>query len=468
MAEKTLDTISPAARSYYQKALAASERNNWEYAAEMFLECLKLEPNFTKARNYLRAAQIKKAESAGGLRRMFTAAKSQPLLTKAKMAISKNPLEAMSMAEQVLCDDPKSGQALLLLAEASEAAAFPETTVQTLEYYTKLNPRDTRALHWLARSYSAVKKHDLAREIYQRLLQINPNDFEAQKGLKDATAQGAMQQGRWEEAQSYRDVIKDKEEAVALEQESRVVRAEDMTANLIREHLEKLQADPGNPVIQRELGRLYAQQGDYATALQYLEKLLAAEAGGDPTLLREIGEIKAKRLESEIAAKKKLLAAQPSNTALQAEIAELERQLQEQQLAEAIRLVEKYPNDLMYRYDLGVLYMKAGRIQEAIEEFQRSVGQPQRRIASLNYLGQCFQQLGLHDLAADQFQKALDELPMMDSVKKEVTYNLATTYEAMGEYDKAIAEYKKIAAVDFGYRDVRAKITQKPPKKPAA
>ena len=96
---------------------------------------------------------MKKAESAGGFKRMFVAAKTTPLLTKAKMAASKNPTEAMGLAEQVLSEDPKNGQALLILAEAAETGGFPETTVQTLEHYTKLNPRDTKTIHWLARAY---------------------------------------------------------------------------------------------------------------------------------------------------------------------------------------------------------------------------------------------------------------------------------------------------------------------------
>jgi tetratricopeptide (TPR) repeat protein len=78
----------------------------------------------------------------------------------------------------------------------------------------------------------------------------------------------------------------------------------------------------------------------------------------------------------------------------------------------------------------------------------------------LNYLGQCFQQFGLHDLAIDQYAKAIEELPLMDGVKKEITYNLGCAYEALGDHDKAITEFKKIAAVDFGYRDVRAKIAR--------
>lgn len=465
MAEKTIDQINRTARDQYQRALAAFERNNLDYAIEMLLQSLTMEPSFTQARKYLRAAQMKRAESQGGFKRAMVAAKLQPLLHRARLSVSKNPVEAMNLIEQALGEDPRNNQALSLLAEAAEAAQFPETTVQTLEHLTKLHPRDTKSLHWLARTYAGMERYDLAGEVYERLLQIDPNDFEAQKGQKDATAHGAMQAGRWEQDGDFRKSLKDEKESTALEQAAKVVRAEDMTENLIRENLAKLNQDPESPVIRRELGKLYGQKGDFETALQYLEKLFTAEAGADPTLEREIADLKAKHLQAKINQTKQALAAQPGNPQLQEQIAALEKEHTQLLLKDAESIVAKYPNDLMYRYDLGVLYMRAGNTQGAIEQFQRSVGQPQRRVASLNYLGQCFEQIGLHDLAIDQYTKAIEELPMMDGVKKEITYNLGTAYESLGETDKAIVEYKKIAAVDFGFRDVRDKITRRPPPK---
>ena len=462
MAEKTQDTISRTARELYDKAFAALERNSLDYAIEMFRQCLAIEPNFVTARKFLRASQMKNA-SGSALRRVMSAAKAAPQLTKAKMAIQKNPAEAMNTCEQVLTDDPKNSPAYLTLAEAAEAGGFPETTILTLEQYLKLNPKDVRTMHWLARTYRAVKNYPAAFETYERILQINPNDFDAQKAIKDVTAHGAMHGGGWEEAKTYRDVIKNKDEAVALEQQSRVVRAEDMLDNLIKEHLEKLKAEPDHPVLRRELGKLYAQKGDFDTALHYLEALFATEGGSDPSLEREIADVKIRRLETALAAKRKLLETKPANAAaLTTEIAGLEKELDAVKLREAERLVERYPNDLMYRFDYACLLMRNGHTNEAVEQFQKSVGQPQKRIASLNYLGQCFQQLGLHDLAIEQYAKAIEETPTMDNLKKELIYNLGTAYEAMGQPDKALAEYKKIAAVDFGFRDIKTKIARKP------
>ena len=467
MAEKTSTNINRLANDFYQKALAALERNNLDYAIEMFIQCLNVEPNFTQARQYLRATQMKKTESAGGFKRMFTAAKLTPLLTKAKVSLQKNPAEAMMHAEQALTEDPKNSQALMLLAEAAEVAQFPETVVQTLETYTRLNPRDVKALHRLARAYSATGQFEQTRETYERLLQVNPSDFEAQKGLKDATAHGAMAGGGWEQQDtSFRDKLKDEKQSVALEQESRMIRSEDMVASSIKEKLQALANEPDNPVIQRELGKLYAQHENYGEALRYLEALYAKEGGSDPSLEREIADVKVKRLESTITEKKKQLETNPANAAaFQNEINALQTELDQLKLSDAERLVERYPNDLMYRFELGTLYMKMGNIEGAIEQFQKSVGQPQRRVASLNYLGQCWQQMGVHDMAIDQFTKAIEEIPTMDSLKKELLYNLGCAYENIGEHDKAVGEFKKIAAVDFGFRDVREKIMRKPTPK---
>jgi tetratricopeptide (TPR) repeat protein len=73
----------------------------------------------------------------------------------------------------------------------------------------------------------------------------------------------------------------------------------------------------------------------------------------------------------------------------------------------------------------------------------------------------------LYDLAVDAYATAIKEQPAMDGLKKELIYNLGAAYEAMGDMEKAVAEYKKIAAVDFGYRDVKEKIMRKKPPTPA-
>jgi tetratricopeptide (TPR) repeat protein len=107
---------------------------------------------------------------------------------------------------------------------------------------------------------------------------------------------------------------------------------------------------------------------------------------------------------------------------------------------------------------LGQLYFQAGKISEAISEFQKSQNNPHRRVASLNYLAQCFAKRKMYDMAARTLQNAIKEKPVLDEEKKELIYNLGSVLESMGKKEEAIEQFKIIYEVDIGYKDVAAKV----------
>jgi hypothetical protein len=62
------------------------------------------------------------------------------------------------------------------------------------------------------------------------------------------------------------------------------------------------------------------------------------------------------------------------------------------------------------------------------------------------------------DLAAKQLEDAAREILSMDPMKKEIVYNLGLVFEQMGEAEKSIDCMKQIYEVDYGYRDVAARV----------
>src|SRR5437762_7529962 len=220
MAVKTEKELSQRLRALWLKAVAAIELHNLDYVVSLLQEILKQEPEFLTGRELLRRAEVTKGKSA---RKSFFNISTAPIgVMKAQREIKKDPKRAVEMLEEVLEGEPYNRQANLLLKDAAVAAGWPEIGVFALRTLLEENSRDVKVLHELGRLYRQLGDHDQEVEIYNQITAINPLDAEALRMGKDASAHGSMKRGGWTQAESYRDLIKDKEVAISLEQQSRM------------------------------------------------------------------------------------------------------------------------------------------------------------------------------------------------------------------------------------------------------
>src|SRR5213594_3988511 len=220
MAVKTEKELSEPLRALWLKAVAAIELRNFGYAISLLQEILKQEPQFLTGRQLLRRAEVTKSKSA---KRSFFNISTAPIaVMKAQREIKKDPKRALEVLEEVLEGEPYNRQANLLLKEAAVAASWPDIGVFALRTLLEENPRDVKVLHELGRLYHDLGESDREVEIYNQISEINPLDAEALRMGKDASAHASMKSGGWTQAESYRDLIKDKEAAISLEQQSRM------------------------------------------------------------------------------------------------------------------------------------------------------------------------------------------------------------------------------------------------------
>ena len=135
MAEKSINEISRDLRLLFQKGNDALSRENTDYAIDLFNQVLLKEPAFFDCRKALRAAQAKKSGTAstGFFKRVLSNAGSSPQLAKAQLALHRNPLEALPIAEQVLNGDAQNLPAHRIILEAARASDLPRTAVLSLE-----------------------------------------------------------------------------------------------------------------------------------------------------------------------------------------------------------------------------------------------------------------------------------------------------------------------------------------------
>lgn len=458
MPDKNLNEVPRQVREFYDKGYAALERNNLDAAFHFLGEALALEPGFLKARQVLRLARLRKFKGGGSVGKFFGSVGGSAALAKAMANVTKDPAKAMEAADKALASNPSNIQALRVLAEAAGNMDFPLTAVDAYEAAREVSPDNTGILMELGRLYQVTSQMDKARDCYERILERDSNHVDAMKGLKDATANEAMQQGKWETADSYREMIKDKEEAVSLEQQGRIFKDEDVIRTQMDEVYKLTQEQPNNVSHWKRLADLAVQGVLFDYAIDCYRHALEMTKGADGNIEKLISDTKLKKIDHFIKERQAVLAADPQNESLNQEVAALQTERIRTLMEECEGRAKRYPSDLDIRYELARIYFQNDLIDKAIPEFQTAANNPKNKIACTQWLGQCFHRKGMLDMAVQRFKSAAQQAVAMDGLKKEILYNLGTVYEEMNKKAEAIEQFKAIYDVDVTYRDVAKKI----------
>src|SRR6184192_2924818 len=460
MVVKTEKELSEALRSHWLKAVAAIELRNFGYAISLLQGILKQEPQFLTGRQLLRRAEVTKNKSA---KKSFLNISTAPIaVMKAQREIKKDPQRAIEMLEKVLEEEPYNRQANLVLKEAALAADWPEIAVFALQTLLEENPRDVKVLHELGRLYHQLGENDREVEVYSRITEIDPLDAEALRLGKDASARASMKSGGWTQAESYRDLIKDKEVAISLEQQSRMQLTGESLDQQIAETYARHQAEPANVDLARRLGALNEQKEDLEAAIGWYQYAADLTKGADSGLVRKTSDLKVKRLEREIVAQQEFLSTHDTAHELHAkkseELKAAKAKRAEILVTDARQRVARNPTDLQLRFELGEHLVSARRFREAVPELQRARQNPHARLKAMNLLGCCYGELGMLDLATKQLEEASKEILPMDAMKKAIVYNLGLIYERAGDQEKSLACMKQIYEIEHGYKDVATRV----------
>ena len=463
---QTEKDLSANARALWLKALSAVELRNYGYSISLIQAVLKEFPAFLDARRMLRKAEVTSTKG----KKSFLSGLSTASL-KGAGAVKKDPVAAMELAEKNLEADPYSPQANHLLKDAAKAAGFPEIAAFALETIVEGNPKDTKVMHELGEHYLSMGEADKAVNVYSKIAEMNPTDLTAVKRSKDASATASMKSGGWSEAQSYRDLIKDKDQAVSLEQKGRVVKSVEMIDEQLTELHTEWEANQTNADLSRRIARLWEDRFEQTNdeesldgALFYYGHANQLTSGTDPAVARRLSDLQMKKLDVRINVLEKWFTEggdQHDDAATyQAELETLRREKQEALLVEAKKRVERNPTDLQLRYELGELLLAIGQFNEAIPELQRARQNPNSRLKAMSLLGRCFVQKGMLDMAATQFKSAASEMIAMDAVKKDTLYDLGLVYEKMGKKEEYLQCMKDIMETDYGYKDVARRVEE--------
>jgi tetratricopeptide (TPR) repeat protein len=465
MADKTEHDLSEDSRTLWLKALHAFELRNYGYVVPLVQTVLKETPDFMQGRRVLRRAEI---EATKG-KKSFLSGMS-PAAMKGASLVKKDPKAAMELAEKLLEGDPYNTQANMVLRDAAMAAGFPEIASFALETLVEGNPKDTKILHELGKHYYENGLPEKAVDVYTRITELHPADLVAIKKGKDAAARASMTSGKWEEVaasggkKDYRDLIKDKEQAVSLEQKNRVVKSDEMIDAQLSELSAKYDANDENKEnvdLVRRIAMLCEQKGDLENALVWYNYTSALTNHTDPAVARKASEIHLKILDQHIAIYEKWLDENgnaENAPEVRSQLDDLKKQKSDALLSEARKRVERNPTDMLLHFEYGEQLLAAGQPTEAIPQLQQARKNPSVRLRAMNLLGDCYTAKNMLDFAVRTYAEACREMAAMDDLKKEVTYKLGLLHERMGDRKAYIERMKEIYDADYGYRDVAKRV----------
>ena len=441
--------LAQKAQNFTNRGRQALETGRYELAVDMLMEAVSAAPDILETRKLLRAAQIANFRKSG---KVGFGAKIGNMMARQKiMGLVKKGkgVEAMAEAEKLLCQNPLDADNIEAAVKAAEAAGKPDHAAITIEAAYECSNKDPSLLERVANYYAIAKRWDKARDAYGKLASMKPGDQRVMQLLKNAEAQATMNAG-WEQTAGkkggFQNLIANKEQAAKLDAANKAVVSGDDAEMLIQEKLKQIEAEPKNMNARRALARIYIQGKRFYDAIDVLQKAVEASGTMDPELDRMLSQTKIQYYDQQI-------------DALRAEGREEEAVAMEGEKNQFVfddlaQRVERYPNDLHLRFELGKQYYTYGYYDDALTHLQLAQKSPKDRLWALYYLAMCFLSQGQNDMAVMQLEAARDSLPTMDDLKKKVVYQLGLCAEGAGDLEKAYQYYKDVYSSDVGFEDL--------------
>lgn len=451
------------ARRFFDHAQTVHETTNYEYAMQLWLSGLRLDPT-----------------SMHGLQGFFKSAASFLDKTDDKGRPSKDVTKAISSGSPV-------DKYLLAILDWGMRPSEPTAAVRSAELGAMLGLKEP--VSWIGvRAFNSVAKdkkprkdlflklkeaaskagvYTLAVQSAEAALRIDPTDGPLATEIRNLSAQETMNKGGFDKAGEvggFRANIKDAEKQRLLEAQDQIVKSADTLDALIKQAEEDLASRPTDvPAIQVMIKRLRerGRPEDEARALKLMDE--SYELTKQFTFREQAGDLRMRIADRKLRALRETAESRPSDAAARANYDRAQRDYLEFELGEFKMRVEAYPTDLTRKHRLAEKYFNLGLMEEAIALFQESQNDPKLRGDALKFLGRSFLKIGWINEAIETFRRALDARDVLPDLALELKYDLMRSLKAKAQQDRDLGcaeEADKIsssiAMQQITYKDIRA------------
>jgi len=186
-----------AAAAFHERALQVlAEGRGDDYAHELLLNCLKLDPFNHVYHKTLR--ELNHKTSRGVLGRLFSPL--NVLASKSKMHLARSNGDwrrVLEYGEDVLAHQPADAETHLGMAEAAEQLGFSNLAVWFLEQGRQEAPQSSDLVRAMARLCEESKDWRQAIALWEKVRQLEPNDREAYRKVHDLSVEEHLAKGTY-------------------------------------------------------------------------------------------------------------------------------------------------------------------------------------------------------------------------------------------------------------------------------
>ena len=444
---------------FFERADDVAATDNFDYAIQMYLDGIKLAPDALEDGHIAlrRIALIRQGK--GG--------KKPSVVEKMKRHGGKTPLEQMLNAEYLLAHDPDNVTHAETMLKAAIAGGYLRTAEWLAHLVYEANKtcdKPSAATYLLLRDvYKELKMYSKAVTVCQLASRLRPTDAALKDEIKELSAHMTMQKGNYGKPNgSFRDSIKDKDNQEKIYAGNKAVKSLDAKQQAVLDAKKVYEAEPTNPIrvlkYATSLNDLGTEEG-YDSAINLLQSVY--ESSGDFNFKRKEGEIRIKKLKADVRSAMTAVKANPSDGAMKHQLSVELDLLNKAELEHYQLCVKQYPTELALKYDYALCLIKNKLYDQAIPLLQEAQRDPSRKIQAMDETGLCFFLKGWYPDAIDIFEAALNQCDVQDdAVAKDIRYNLARSYEEDGQLEKSLEIYRKLAQLDFGYKDVSQRVNK--------
>ena len=441
-------------REAYRRAGKLAAEGKYAEAIDVLVPVVMENPEIPALYERLRDYEIKKAEKQNALVKLLWILLAIFIYPVIKIVAVKDPVKEMAMCEKPLAACVDNPLMLSALAGAADNADAPWAVASALDVNRHFRPKNEANLRRLAIAMQQGGRANESLEIFKELIRKHPNDLSIQNDMREAMAMASIERGNWEAEGSTQQKAADAEDAVLQQLLEGTIHDSEQAALLINKFTADLQKNDSID-IRRKLAEAYMVAEKFDDALREFRAVAEKLGVPDPVLDKQIERAYVSGLKQAIGE----LRANPGQyDNAEEQAAALEAEMMDYRRRHAIKRAEMFPNDVQVQFDLGELYFEVQEIDKAKEVFTKLLEYPQKRRASLVYLGRCALWDKDFPRAVDFLEQALKEMFRMDRFKREALYYLGNACEGTGDTARALKCYQDIEANLNGYRDIAERI----------